>query len=150
MILVSCRICLCPIHWSQMFSREWRCSRSSADRPCPNYIWVINSFIAYYGMSYIRGLTVVLEMFPRQPRQLWSSHRWDTCHVTPLLKKWFVITVHAPGPDSWGRISMMTSSNGNIFRVIGPLCGEFTGPWWIPSTKASDAELWCFLWSASE
>ena len=28
---------------------------------------------------------------------------------------------------------MMTSSNGNIFR-----------------TKASDAELWCFLWSASE
>ena len=22
---------------------------------------------------------------------------------------------------------MMTSSNGNIFRVIGPLCGEFTG-----------------------
>ena len=23
---------------------------------------------------------------------------------------------------------MMTSSNGNIFRVIGHLCGEFTGP----------------------
>ena len=22
--------------------------------------------------------------------------------------------------------SMMTSSNGNIFRVTGPLCGEFT------------------------
>ena len=22
---------------------------------------------------------------------------------------------------------MMTSSNGNVFRVIGPLCGEFTG-----------------------
>ena len=21
---------------------------------------------------------------------------------------------------------------------------------WIPNTKASDAELWCFLWSASE
>ena len=30
------------------------------------------------------------------------------------------------------------------------LCGEFTGPRWIPRTKASDAELWCFLWSASE
>ena len=25
---------------------------------------------------------------------------------------------------------MMTSSNGNIFRVIGPLCGEFTGLRW--------------------
>ena len=45
---------------------------------------------------------------------------------------------------------MMTSSNGNIFRVTGHLCGEFTGPRWIPRTKASDAELWCFLWSASE
>ena len=43
---------------------------------------------------------------------------------------------------------MMTSSNGNIFRVAGHLCGEFTGPRWIPHTKASDAELWCFLWSA--
>ena len=42
----------------------------------------------------------------------------------------------------------MTSSNGNIFRVTGPLCGEFTGHRWIPHTKASDAELWCFLWSA--
>ena len=45
---------------------------------------------------------------------------------------------------------MMTSSNGNIFRVTGHLCGEFTGHRWIPRTKASDAELWCFLWSASE
>ena len=46
--------------------------------------------------------------------------------------------------------SMMTSSNGNIFRVTGHLCGEFTGPRWLPRTKASHAELWCFLWSASE
>ena len=47
-------------------------------------------------------------------------------------------------------IAMMTSSNGNIFRVTGHLFKEFTGPRWIPRTKASDAELWCFLWSASE
>ena len=31
---------------------------------------------------------------------------------------------------------MMTSSNGNIFRVTGHLCGEFTGHRWIPVTKA--------------
>ena len=43
------------------------------------------------------------------------------------------------------RLFMMTSSNGNIFRVIGPLGGEFTGHWWIPRTKASDAEIWRFL-----
>ena len=42
------------------------------------------------------------------------------------------------------------SSNGNIFRVTGPLCVEFTGQQWIPLTKASDAELSCFLWSTTE
>ena len=40
---------------------------------------------------------------------------------------------------------IMTSSNGNIFRVTGPLCVEFTGHRWIPRTKASDAELWDFF-----
>ena len=45
---------------------------------------------------------------------------------------------------------MMTSLNRNIFRVTGPLWGESTGHRWIPLTKASDAELWCFLWSAPE
>ena len=44
-----------------------------------------------------------------------------------------------------GSMLMMTSSNGNIFRVTGHLCGEFTGPRWIPHTKASDAELWWFI-----
>ena len=55
---------------------------------------------------------------------------------------------------SWTRMVylhfMMTSSNGSIFRVTGPLCGEFTDHRCIPLTKASDAELWCFLWSAPE
>ena len=45
---------------------------------------------------------------------------------------------------------IMTSSNGNIFCITGPLWAEFTSHWWIPLTKASDAELWCFLWSAPE
>ena len=40
---------------------------------------------------------------------------------------------------------MMTSANGNIFRVTGPLCGEFTGHPWISITKASDAELLMFF-----
>ena len=40
-------------------------------------------------------------------------------------------------------VIMMTSSNGNIFRVTGPLCGELTSDRRIPRTKASDAELWC-------
>ena len=44
-------------------------------------------------------------------------------------------------------INIMTSSNGNIFSVTGTLYGEFIGHRWIPSTKASYAELSCFLWS---
>ena len=38
----------------------------------------------------------------------------------------------------WQMHPMMTSSNGNIFRVTGRLCG------WIPRTKASGVELWFF------
>ena len=37
-------------------SPEWRCSWSSADRRCSNYIWVVNNFIAYKGATYLRGL----------------------------------------------------------------------------------------------
>ena len=51
-------------------------------------------------------------------------------------------------PSTTLAIAMMTSSNGNIFRVTGHLCVEFTGHRWIPNTKASDAKLRCFLWSA--
>ena len=45
---------------------------------------------------------------------------------------------------------VMTSSNGNISRVTGPLCGEFTGHRRIYLKKASDMALWCFLCSVPE
>ena len=32
-------------------------------------------------------------------------------------------------------LRMMTSSNGNIFRVTGPLCGKFTGPGEFPTQR---------------
>ena len=35
--------------------------------------------------------------------------------------------------DEWK--CMMTSSNGNIFRVTGPLCGELTGPGEFPTQR---------------
>ena len=42
-----------------------------------------------------------------------------------------------PSRVVWGPwyIYMMTSSNGNIFRVTGPLCGEFTGPGEFPTQR---------------
>ena len=42
------------------------------------------------------------------------------------------------GSSEWVDITvqfMMTSSNGNIFRVTGPLCGEFTGPGEFPAQR---------------
>ena len=39
---------------------------------------------------------------------------------------------------------MMTSSNGNIFRVTGHLCGEFVGPMWIPPHKGQWRGAWMF------
>ena len=68
--------------------------------------------------------------------------------------EYFISISHIVTNDIKSRIKwvvpdfMMTSSNENIFRVTGPLYGEFTGHRWIPLTKASDAELWCFLSSA--
>ena len=87
-------------------------------------------------------------------------HRWpvNSTHKGPVTRKMFpfdaVIMMSrsskfkAPGLHS----RHMMSSNGNISRVqvAGPLCGEFTGHRWIPCTKASDADLWCFLSSVPE
>ena len=74
-----------------------------------------------------------------------SSVLWSLCH-------WKCVTLYNMlCYYNWRpHYIMMTSSNGNIFRATGHLCGEITGPRWIPHTKASDAELLCFLWSASE
>ena len=44
----------------------------------------------------------------------------------------------------------MMSSNGNIFRVTDPLWGKSNRHRWISLKKASDAELWYFLWSTPE
>ena len=37
--------------------------------------------------------------------------------------------IAAVASDDLATSDIMTSSNGNIFRVTGPLCGEFTGLW---------------------
>ena len=41
--------------------RERRCSWSSADRRCSNYIWVTNNFIAHWGATYIKDFAVVIK-----------------------------------------------------------------------------------------
>ena len=68
--LASSCSCLCAIYWSQVLNGEWRCSWSSADRWCSNYIWVINNFIAYWGASNIKD-------FSSSQKPLFLTYRWD-------------------------------------------------------------------------
>ena len=80
MFLVSSCSCLCPIHWSQVLSREWRCSWSSPDRRCSNYIWLINNLIAYWSEYHIRFFWRYLYF-----SNLTSSRRWLS---SPNSVKW--------------------------------------------------------------
>ena len=106
MFLVSSFNCLCPIYWSHVLSREWRCSWSSADRRCSNYIWAINNLIANLGAPYIRDLTVVKSgfmgnvtvgeaSFQNTQRRCWYDdhiaevhmHSWQLQRNTPRQRK---------------------------------------------------------------
>ena len=53
-------VVFCAIYWSHVLSWAWRCSWSIANRRCPNYIWVINNFIAYQGASNIKDFMVCI------------------------------------------------------------------------------------------
>ena len=94
--------------------------------------------------SHVLSLAIIsfVDVLPltHAPTSPHANHHQMSCSHCSILLDRIVTPIHV----------MMTSSNGNIFRVTGPLCGEFTGHRWIPLTKASDAERWCFLWSASE
>ena len=140
--------------------KKMRLKMSSAKwRPfCPGL-----NVLTHWGQVYIdygKGLLLV-----RFQAVTWNLY----CHINEIRTQWvedhsihcmyiyswnwFLIVLNTAIKDFEFEFEIefdLTSSNGNIFRVTGHLFGEFTGPRWIPRTKASDAELWCFLWSASE
>ena len=59
-----------------------------------------------------------------------------SCRSQSVKWKWAIFCPECPSKVfSRSYISMMTSSNGNIFRVTGPLCGEFTGPGEFPTQR---------------
>ena len=60
------------------------------------------------------------------------AYTWDTNLVINMPRD-----ALAPNGamSSAGILIMMTSSNGNIFRVTGHLCGEFTGPGEFPTQR---------------
>ena len=92
----------------------------------------------------------VADVNPRHFRELIVGDEISLVSVFPNLPQKYIICLtqgcgrHSALVDSISFFTnMMTSSNGNIFRVTGPLCGEVSGHRWIPLTKASDAEPWC-------
>ena len=94
---------------------------------------------------------VITRGFPSQRPVTWNFDVFLVlCLNKKLLnkrsKKWIKISLVSFDVA----VVLMTSSNENISRVTGHLCGEFTFHRWIPRTKTSDAEFWCFLWSGHE
>ena len=71
-----------------------------------------------------------------------SFIEWALLHKSQLIYRYIRKHYLQIRNKSRSRHCMMTPSNGNIFNVIGPLCGEFTCHRWITRTMASDAELW--------
>ena len=83
----------------------------------------------------------------------WRLIWWNTIYQSVVYQSMLIrvcIRMWFHHRYKWTNVNMRTSSKGNIFRVTGHLCGEFTGHRWFPLTKPSDAELWCFLWFVTE
>ena len=112
---------------------------------------LISSLWTFYMQKYSKFINVIYAtcfqtLLLNQPSPLSSSNLSNIRSVSYLnRRKQAWPSSHKPG-YRWR--FMMTSSTGNIFRVTGPLWGKSTGHQWIPHIKASDAELWCFLWCA--
>ena len=63
-----------------------------------------------------------------------------------MFRKYVTIVLNKRYENPVSLVKHMMSSNGNIFRVTGPLRGNPP----IALKKGSDSELWYFLWSTPE
>ena len=102
----------------------------------------------FYSMLHIPALwyfdtsVIYLQWFRRvrfvvlTPRFVWPQYLWNIA-IQPAAgcyNSWANIRCSGCSPPG-KNVVMMTSSNGNIFRVTGPLCGEFTGPGEFPTQR---------------
>ena len=71
------------------------------------------------------------------------------CHL-----RYYMIRIPTEFPRFLRLYSLAANTHDDVkwkhFRITSPLRGKFNGHGVIPFTKAVDAELWCFLWSAVE
>ena len=129
---------------------EWRPFCPGGDESSARLlIWAINNIPCNHGKIASKVMC----------HRIWMAHVPDKLLPPDISTHCTSLAIGEKWPVSWmyfylrffqRLVHMITSSNGNIFRVTGHMCGQFTGRRWILRTKASDAELWCFLWIASE
>ena len=113
--------------------------------------------------NYMLNLSNLAQVWQLSPKRL-------MCYTCQIWLRYYWVTGdlinHKHGENSgMEKIGLVTPTIGwdimrcwhddvikwiHFFRVTGHLWGESTGHRWLPLTKASDAELWCFLWSAPE
>ena len=119
MFLVSSCSCVCPIHWSQVLSQEWRCSWSSIDRRCSNYIWVINKFIVYAGAAYIRGLTVYEKNLCNHDIDAELSHNCGDVLI-PEKNTWSIndLVFESSTCIEYGMICKISTNTGNMIYLV--------------------------------
>ena len=120
---ISCCGPVLRLHWIWILCRisDWSVHSGS-------YIFIRLGPLRWAPLAGTRGLNLLIAVRPVELAQ-WVATIAGLCLVAEILYENI----------------LMTSSNGNIFSVTGPLCGEFTGHQWIPLTKASDVELCCFF-----
>ena len=99
MFLISSCSCLCPIHWSQVLSQEWRCIWRSTNRRRSSYIWVINNFIAYSGVAYIRGLMVS------------NTQQFDIQHNTDMITSYNTYHININNTKLFNKINQTINSS---------------------------------------
>ena len=137
--------CFVYLKWSysQFFHIFYWCLRNKGHQRsnycCAIFIWksvLLLSNFTYVVLMYctlvpcasiINLMLFVLRMWAHKPGKLSCSFCYfEQCH-------WYVYGwVSTEGTSAQ---CMMTSSSGNIFRVTGPLCGEFTGPGDFPTQR---------------
>ena len=80
----------------------------------------------------VRRLLLAIEYLWHVGPFLYMTQQWN---MTLYMSRSFAMTETLPSHRWKLDLGMMTSLNGNIFRVTGHLCGEFTGPRWIPAQR---------------
>ena len=101
--------------------------------------WVLEDFLWNRSQDTLNYKSTLVQVMAccRQAASHYLSKWWhgsmSLYGVTrpPLILRFFYQSAYQHEQSS----VMMTSSNGNIFRVTGPLCGEFTGPGEFPAQR---------------